>query len=180
MWNLDRVTNISPNGTLTNRFLLNQKWISKTIMWPVNLLLLWQIIVMLLFFSLFSCRPLLIHFRERGQHDRWDTSCAHVLLLWLQRPIHTAQGAICAVFLLGGVQGRGMETRQLAVASFPIQRQTQALSLYRTINLQFLNTVSSSTKWIMPFCIVSKSNKLYHLHIFLPEEMVYLLVYCSL
>lgn len=132
--------------------------------------------MMLLFCSLFSSRPLLIHFRERGHHDRWDTSCARVLPLWLQRPIHTAQGAICAVLLLEGVQGRGMETRQLAVASFPIQWQTcqmQALSRFETINLQFLNTVSCkvntfrfqirfcqevNTRCIMPFCIVSKPN----------------------
>ncbi len=139
MWILDGMTNNSPNGAFTSRFLLNQKWISKTVMQPVNSPILLEIIMMLLFCSLFSSRPLLIHFSERGHHDRWDTSCARVLPLWLQRPIHTAQGAICAVLLLEGVQGRGMETRQLAVASFPIQRRTWR---FKTINLQFLNAVS--------------------------------------
>lgn len=81
MWKLDGATNNSPNGALTSRFLLNQKWISKTVMQPANSPILQQIIMMLLFCSLFSSRPLLIHFSERGHHDRWDTSCARVLPL---------------------------------------------------------------------------------------------------
>lgn len=80
--------------------------------------------MLLLIHSLFSSRPLVIHFTERGHYDRWDTSRAHVLPLPLRRPIHTAQGAICALLLLEGVQGRGMETRQPTVAFFPTQYET--------------------------------------------------------
>lgn len=105
------MSNNSRNGALTNRYFKKQK------------LKFLHIIMLLLIHSLFSPRPLVIHFTERGHYDRWDTSRAHVLPLPLRRPIHTAQGAICAL-LLEGVQGRGMETRQPAVAFFPTQYET--------------------------------------------------------
>lgn len=123
----------SPNGALTNPLLRNQKWISESAISPESSLTLQQIIMMLLFCSLFSSRPLLIHFRERRHHDRWDTSPAHVLPLRLRRPIHTAQGAICAVLLLEGVQGRGMETRQLAAAPFSDTMQNMPNTGFVTI-----------------------------------------------
>lgn len=91
---------------------------------------------------------------KRRHHDRWETSCARVLPLRLRRPIRTAQGAICAVLLLEGVQGSGMETRQLALASFLIHCQTWLLSLFKTINPPFHSTVSGSrSDYVMLYCI---------------------------
>lgn len=54
-------------------------------------------------------------------------------------PFHTAQGAICVLLLFEGVQKKGMEIRQQAVALVLIQSkcgQTNALLLFKTIDLK--------------------------------------------
>lgn len=120
-----------------------------------------HIIRLLLIHPIFSSRPLVIHFTERGHYNRWDTSRAHVLPLPLRRPLHTAQGAICALLLLEGVQERGMETRQPAVAFFPTQYETRPNKGFVTPHDKPPHTHAQKQKSIPPLCIVSKSNKIW-------------------
>lgn len=92
----------------SSKYVLNKRRTSITVMHCRNSLFLLQIIMMLLFGSQSFSRPLLTHFW--GRRTTWQMGCLLCSYppLWLQRPIHSAQGAICAALL----QGRGTETRQ--------------------------------------------------------------------